>query len=114
MTVTTMHWPDTADGDVFRRLQSSGFDFSQVYAVDFNVDFKPWPPSPMALQLLQQKYGKLTLHPPEGNSLGYVQFQIVGKLSYELVISTQAQASQEMASYGGVCESWGVLQSPTQ
>ena len=39
-----MSWPETADGDVFRRLQSSQFDFSSLREIDFNVDFEHWPP----------------------------------------------------------------------
>ncbi len=38
-----MTWPQDADGDVFRQLQKSGFDFTKLYVVDFNVDFAKWP-----------------------------------------------------------------------
>jgi len=30
-------WPDDADGDVFRRMQKSGFDFDKAVDIDFNV-----------------------------------------------------------------------------
>jgi hypothetical protein len=49
---TIADWPDDADGDVFRRLHTAGFDFSQSRSIDYNVDFKTWPPSEAALDLL--------------------------------------------------------------
>jgi len=38
-------WPNDADGDVFRRMQKSEFDFDKAIDIDFNVDFDSWPPS---------------------------------------------------------------------
>lgn len=107
-----MSWPAGADGDVFRRTQSSKFDFSSMHEIDFNVDFKHWPPSPEAIHWLQQEFKRVAMHPPEGSSSGYVQFTIVDKLSSELVIATQVRVTSEMSQYGGICESWGVLQLP--
>ena len=102
-------WPDDADGGVFRRLAASGFDFSQPYSVDYNIDFENWPPANDALALLQSMYGNLSLYEPDEHGPGYVQFQIVGPVTYEGVTSVQRRASSAMAPFGGVCESWGVL-----
>ena len=103
------NWPDGADGDVFRRLKTSAFDFSKHHIVDYNVDFNAWPPSPAALELLAEKYGELELFEPEEDSRGYVLFKVTGPLSYEGVVNVQRSVTAAMQPYGGVCESWGVL-----
>ena len=102
-------WPDDADGDVFRGLAADGFDFSQNWAVDYNVDFERWPPPKAALELLRAKYGDVHLFPPEEGDIGYVQFQIFGPVTYEGVTSTQREVSDAMQPFGGVCESWGLM-----
>jgi len=35
-----MSWPTDADGDVLRRLQNGGFDFSKPTLIDFNVTYE--------------------------------------------------------------------------
>src|SRR4051812_11566848 len=98
-------WPEDADGDVLRRLESSGFDFSQSYAVDFNVDFAAWPPTTEALTLLESKFGTVKQYEPENaDESGYLLFQVYGPLSYEMVTSVQRRATSAMAPFGGVCE----------
>jgi hypothetical protein len=101
-------WPDDADGDVLRRLTASGFDFANSWPVDFDVDFESWPPVPAALELLGLMFGEVFVYPPEAGA-GYVQFKVVGRVTYELVTSVQLRATSAMSPYGGVCESWGVL-----
>jgi len=109
-----MSWPGLANGDVFRRLQSSRFDFSAVHEIDFNVDFGVWPPSNDAIRWIEQEYQHVTKYPPADDFDGYVQFKIIGTLTYDLVIVTQERVSGAMAAFGGVCESWGVLRAAPQ
>ena len=109
MTNIAADWPDDSDGGVFRNLATAGFEFGKSWSVDYNVDFETWPPPAPALELLRSMYGELALYPPGGDDPGYVQFQIVGPVTYERVTSTQRHASSAMQPYGGVCESWGVL-----
>ena len=103
-----MGWPNNADGDVFRRLETNGFDFSKSYAVDFTVDFEKWPPAKAALDLLTSKYGDLDLYEPDEEGDGYVLFQVVSPVTYEGIMSVQRNASIAMKPFGGICESWGV------
>ena len=105
-------WPEDADadGDVFRRLASSGFDFGARQTVDYNVDFVPWPPPEAAFQALAGLFGALSVYEPSGSSAGYVQFQEQGLLSYLRVLEVQRCATEAVAAFGGVCESWGVMQ----
>ena len=41
---------------------------------------------------------------------GYVLIQVNAHLTYELVIDVQNNITAAMKGYGGVCDSWGVLQ----
>ena len=110
MTQLSNDWPSDADGDVFRRLVDHGFDFSKTYSVDFNIDFEAWPPPALAIAKLESMYGTVTLYPPDENLDGYAQFQVHGRVTYEGVTSVQRNASAAMQSFGGVCDSWGVMQ----
>jgi hypothetical protein len=105
-----MSWPANADGDVFRRLEASGFNFDAEHVVDYNVDFDSWPPPQAALAVLRENYPNAQVHEPEDRLGGYVQFQERGRLSYRRVIDVQHMITDAMRPYGGVCESWGVMQ----
>jgi hypothetical protein len=112
MTDFTSDWPEDADGDVFHRLREHGFDFTQHYAVDYNVDFDAWPPSADAVAWLEREFGQVGLYPPGEDLGGYAEFQVVGPLTYDGVTSIQRRVSAAMERFGGICESWGVLQAP--
>lgn len=101
MTEFDANWPDDADGDALRRLAGAKFDFAKSCSVDYNVDFKSWPPSGPALELLRSMYGELAVYPPGQDDIGYVQFQIVGQVTYERVTSIQRHASSAMQPFGG-------------
>jgi Regulator of ribonuclease activity B len=110
MTTITPDWPDDADGGVFRRLVEHGFDFAKPYSVDYNVDFDSWPPQKVAIELLDSLYGPVTIYNPDEHGDGYVQFKINALVTYEGVTSVQRNVSTLMEPYGGICESWGVMQ----
>jgi hypothetical protein len=103
-------WPDDADGDVFRRMEAHAFDFSQEAEIDFNIDFDAWPPSPALLGALDERFSNVTVHVPGPDDDGYVQITLRTLLTYDLVKSMQRSLTDLAAAYGGVCESWGVLQ----
>jgi len=104
------NWPNDVDGDVFRRLKKSGFDFNRVVDIDFNVDFSAWPPSPAFIGKLRAQFPRMRVFPPDGHADGYVQFVVKERLTYALVMSVQHSVSNMAVPYGGVCESWGVMQ----
>lgn len=106
-----MSWPDDDDGDVMRRLEAAAFDFSIEHEIDFNVDFFEWPPAEDAMNRLKP-FGKLESFAPDEEFPGYVQIQIHSKVTYETVTAMQRRVSNAMAPYGGICESWGVMQAP--
>lgn len=108
-----MTWPSDADGDVLRRLELSGFDFSKPTLIDFNVDFQSWPPPAAAIAALSRHYPSVRAYEPDGEFAGYLQFQVFARITLELVTNIQREITDLMSSYDGECSSWGVL-SPAQ
>jgi len=104
------NWPNDADGDVLRRMKDSNFDFSKAHSIDFNIDLLEWPPKQELIDILIKRYGDIAGYEPSEDMKGYLLFQINDQLTYELVIKTQEEATQLAAPYGGICESWGVMQ----
>lgn len=111
-----MNWPNDEDGDVLRRLEESGFNFDKEVEIDFNIDFNHWPLTNEEKEKIKSLYPGALFYDPdeddieEGNLTGYVQFQLIAKLTYELVMGTQKKATEQMKQFGGWCESWGVMQ----
>jgi hypothetical protein len=105
------NWPSDADGDVFRRLEGSGFDFSKPCLIDFYVDFDTWPPDPAAVGILSREYPSATLNEADEDESGYIDFQVYAIPTYELVTGLQAYVSRLMAPFRGECNAWGVWQT---
>ncbi len=104
-----MQFPDDVDGDVLRRLQESGLDFSQPQTVEFIVDFCFWPPDAEALDILRKKYSSIQVFKPEDHYDGYIVLNIRELITHAFLIDTQKEITTLMSNYGGVCEAWGVL-----
>jgi len=102
-------WPNDADGDVLRRLESHSFDFAKKHRVDFNVDFTSWPPSARAIEILRSRFEYVEICAPRGSDAGYVLLKVTGLVSYEFVTSIQRSVTSAMKPYNGACESWGLL-----
>lgn len=111
-----MEWPNNADGDVFRRLKSSDFNFSKEYDIDFNIDFDHWPLTVNTISFFQSNYPNLKIIEPNeeeidsGDINGYIEIQIRHKVEYDFVIKTQSKLTKMSQPFGGWCESWGVMQ----
>lgn len=112
-----MNWPNDADGDVLRRLESDGFDFNKEHSIDFNIDFDIWPLSDEAIKAIENQHpGCEFIDPDEediknGDTNGYVQFRVKEKLTYNLVTNLQKEVTNKVKQYGGWCESWGLFQN---
>ncbi|MBC7684384.1 MAG: ribonuclease E inhibitor RraB [Bdellovibrionales bacterium] len=102
-------WPDDVDGDVLRRMDEDGFDFSVPTDIDFNIDFEAWPPSAECMAKLAGQYPDVHLVEPEADDdgVGYVQVVVRDVVSYELVMRVQRKLTALVEPYGGLCESWG-------
>ena len=104
-----MVWPGGADGDVFRRLELQGFDFSEPVWIDFNVDFEDWPPSGRAVEQVKREFPQAVTQIEEDEGDRYMLVRVFDVLSYELVIRMQSELSKVLTPFKGRCESWGVL-----
>ncbi len=104
-----MIWPENVDGEVLRRMQKSGFDFSKPCLIDFDIDFEKWPPAREAITAIEREYPSAIVYEPTAEFSGYIEFQIYGCLTYELVTTTQTYVTALMKPYDGVCDCWGVL-----
>ena len=110
-----MNWPNDVDGDVFRRLETNGFDFSKEHEIDINIDFDNWPLSNSTIKSIKEFYPSCKLIEPDeedienGDANGYVQYRITEKLTYELIIIIQQEATSKVKQFGGWCDSWGVM-----
>jgi hypothetical protein len=105
-----MTWPGDADGDVLRRIEERGLDFSKPHAIDFNIDFADWPPAAEAIAIVRRRYPAAVVYEPQDGYPGYILFQVCEPVSYELVIRIQREVSALVAPFEGYCESWGVMQ----
>ena len=104
-----MVWPQDADGDVLRRMESSGFDFKTSADIDFNIDFNDWPPPKKFIDDLRKQFSKVIVYEPDEHGSGYVRIIVTALVTYELVMFVQSSVSELVAPFGGICESWGVL-----
>lgn len=108
---TSKEWPDDADGQVLRRLQGKGFDFSRKYLVDFTVDFEEWPPNPEALRAIRREFESAAEYVDDVSGQGSIVVKFESVLDYCFVVDTQLRLSEIVNDFGGWCDSWGVLHS---
>ncbi|MEM9965997.1 MAG: ribonuclease E inhibitor RraB [Asticcacaulis sp.] len=101
-----MDWPNDADGDVFRRLKATGFNFSSATSIDFIVDFETWPPESRAMELLKEAFPEAEFDSGED----YLVIILNAKLAYGFVTETQNKISELLSPFNAQCDSWGVLQ----
>ncbi len=106
-----MKWPDTADGDVFRRLEGDNFDFTKEATIDINIDFDHWPLSTECIQFMIAHWPGIEIIEPEEDDYGWATFQIRTLLTYEMIVDYQIKVSEMISPYGGRCESWGLFSS---
>jgi Regulator of ribonuclease activity B len=103
-----MGWPNDADGDVFRRLANDRFDFSTAHVVDFVIGFVDRP-TLEAVALLRETYPLAVVSDDTEYGSNYLLFQLHTVVTYDFVTATQTGITELMKRFGGVCESWGVM-----
>ena len=102
-------WPRDADGDVLRRLEADGCDFSKQHIIDFYIDFEDWPPSVDAVGILKADFASVDLLDKDEGQTPCVLCKIEAPITYAFVTETQARVSQQMKPFGGYCTDWGVM-----
>jgi len=91
-------------------MDAARFDLRKEADIDFNIDFDTWPPSSDLISSLEKQFDSVKVYTPHSDGDGYVQVSLRTLITYDLVMSMQATLTDLAAAYGGVCESWGVLQ----
>lgn len=111
-----MIFPDDVDGDVFRRMQASGFDFSVPHPVEFFAVFA----DAEAANRVAEQY--IEEHQRGGDQLAHVRTTgrengetelFIAKtmtVTYEAVTAFEARLTERAAQNGGRPDGWGVLQ----
>lgn len=104
-----MKYPNDADGDVLRRFDENGFDFSQTIEIEFIIDFNHWPLNLHDIDILNDQLPNVKVIDSSEIS-GYVIVTLTSKLTYDFVVDTQKQLTEKMKKIGGWCECWGAFQ----
>lgn len=110
-----MDYPTDANGDVFRRLESHGFDFKSPHDVEF---FAVFPDEEAADKVAKQyvadhhageKLANVETKPARdgGMELVVVKSMLV---TYENVSGFEDKLANRVAAAGGRLDGWGVMQ----
>jgi hypothetical protein len=110
-----MTYPDDVNGDVFRRMESHGFDFSSEHVVDFHAVFAT---EAMADQIAQmyladhKANGKFTNIETKPFPEGGMELTLSKRMfvSYEEVTAFESTLADRIALVDGYFDGWGVLQ----
>ena len=110
-----MTYPDDANGDVFRRMEATEFDFSAEHVVDFHAVFAT---EAMADQIARMyladhkagdKFTNIETKPfPQGGMELTLSKQML--VTYEAVTTFESALSERVALVDGYLDGWGVLQ----
>jgi len=112
-----MIFPNDANGDVFRRLQSSDFDFTAEYVVDFYsvLATEEGADSVAKMFLADHKAGrKLANIETKPHDEGGMCLELSRKMvvSYEAIVEFESLLSQRVDQFGGYLDGWGVMHEP--
>jgi hypothetical protein len=110
-----MSYPNDASGDVFRRLEAHGFDFSVPHNVEF---FALFPTESQADKVARQYAAKhaagdtLTNIETRPAKKGGMELVVVKPMlvTYEGVTKFEAELSARVSPEGGRLDGWGVMQ----
>jgi hypothetical protein len=110
-----MEFPADLNGDVFRRMQASGFDFSIPHDVEFFAVFRTEAEADEVgqLYLADHKAGSrlvnIETRPAES---GGMELELVKNmvLTYDAVTAFEAGLKERVAMRDGYLDGWGVLQ----
>ena len=110
-----MPYPNDASGDVFRRMEAHGFDFSVPYEVEF---FALLPTEAQADKVARQYAaehaagGKLTNVETRPGKDGGMELVVVKPMlvTYENVTRFEADLGARVSAEGGRLDGWGVMQ----
>lgn len=115
MNIRAPEFPDDANGDVLRRMQSSGFNFSEPHDVEFFAVFS----TEGAADAVARQYAadhaagdKLVNIETRPAEAGGMELMLVKRMlvTYENVSAFEAQLQSRVAAQDGYLDGWGVMQ----
>jgi hypothetical protein len=108
VSVQAMEFPDDGNGDVLRRMQRSGMDFSRSYDVDFEHLFPTESGAKaMASSVSRMGYKAKLSHHEKGWDC---QVVVHLKPTYEEITATEESLGKMAVEHGGKSDGWGVWQ----
>ena len=108
-------FPNDANGDVLRRMQSSGFDFTKPHDVEFFAVFRTEKMADsVAMEFVADskagdKYKAINTKPATrgGMELRLVKSMLV---TYENVTAVERKLAKRVSKHDGYMDGWGVFQ----
>jgi len=110
-----MSFPDDANGDVFRRMEASAFDFSRPHNVDFFAVFPTLrEANAVAKQFIADHHAgePLVSVKTRSSEKGGTELMVVKSMlvTHENVTNFENLLAQRVAQHDGYVDGWGVMQ----
>ena len=102
-------FPANADGDVLRRLEETGFDFTKTYDVDFYCYAKDINIAEQILKNSKQKGYISRIFVDDESEQHSVYMSANIKITYAEVMRRQSELDIWLAKYATKCDGWGIL-----
>ena len=112
-----MQFPQDVNGDVFRRMQKSGFDFSKPHDVEFFAVFRTEGEADAVAKqyLADHKAGQHLVNiETRPASEGGMELLLVKNmlLTYEGIVDFERKLEERVSACDAYLDGWGVLQEP--
>jgi hypothetical protein len=110
-----MKSPDDVNGDVFRRMEENGFDFSVEHVVDFHSVFATEEAADLIarMYLADHKAGdELANIETKPHAKGGMELMLSKRMlvTYEAVSQFEAELLRRVSKVEGYLDGWGVFQ----
>lgn len=110
-----MQFPDDTNGEVFKRMASSGFDFGPPHDVEFFAVFRTKEDADRVAQeyVADHRAGDtLVAVDTQPHDVGGMELKIVKSMlvSHENVTAFEKLLAERSGKYDGYMDGWGILQ----
>lgn len=110
-----MKYPDNVNGDVFRRMEESGFDFSVEHVVDFFAVFATETEADQVARMYLadhqagDRFKNIETRPHDE---GGVELTLSKQMlvTYEKITAFEQKMAERVSTVEGYLDGWGVLQ----
>jgi regulator of RNase E activity RraB len=110
-----MTYPDDKNGDVFRRMERHGFDFSKEHVVDFHAVMATEEEADKVARMFvaDHKAGqKLEDIETKPHEVGGMRLDLAKRmiLTHESVTAFESLLAERVSQFDGYLDGWGVMQ----